>query len=101
MLLLTATLSGCATNQVGRNVDAAAARIGVANAGSERVRQPAECRQDWPLLDRGQIVGREKLVVIDKYEAYITGTINPGKRRCWQFNERIYAGPAAQAGGHQ
>lgn len=90
-MLPAAILSGCAVS-TGPAVDAAGARIGIVNAGVERVRQPEECRQDWPLLDRTQIVGREKLVVIDKYEAYITDTVNPGKRRCWQFNENVYAG---------
>lgn len=90
-MLLATILSGCAGGAAQR-LDEAGARIGVVNAGVERVRQPRECREDWPLLDRAEIVGREKLVVIDKYEAYIAGTINPGKRRCWQFNENIHAG---------
>jgi hypothetical protein len=86
-------LTGCGAH-TGRHVDEAAARIGAVKAGTERVRQPEECRTAWPLLDRSQIVGREKLVVIDKYEAYITDTINPAKRRCWQFNETVNAGLA-------
>lgn len=94
------TLSGCGAS-TGRKIDEAGARIGVVNAGTERIRQPRECREDWPLLERDEIVGREKLVVIDKYEDYITGTINPGKRRCWQFNENVHAGTAAQQTGGQ
>lgn len=93
MLLATAILSGCAASPP---LDRASSRIGVANAGVQRVRQPEECRKDWPLLARGDIVGREKLVVIDKYESYIAKTINPTKRRCWTFNDNIYAGLAGK-----
>lgn len=89
-------MSGCATN-AGPPPDDGPTRIGVVSAGVERVRQPRECRDDWPLLDRDQIIGQEKLVVIDQYEAYITDKINPAKRRCWQFNENVYAGAAGGA----
>lgn len=89
---LTAILTGCGAHT--GQLDEAGKRIGSVSAGTERVRQPEECRAGWPLLDRSQMVGREKLVVIDKYEAYITDAINPAKRRCWQFNETVNAGLA-------
>lgn len=88
-------MSGCVGSAV-RHLDDAGTRIGIAAAGVERVRQPRECRENWPLLDREEMVGREKLVVIDKYEAYVADTINPSKRRCWQFNENVYAGTASE-----
>lgn len=86
-------LTGCGAH-TGRLVDDAGSRIGTVDAGTVRVQQPEECRTPWPLLDRSRIVGREKLVVIDQYESYITNTINPAKRRCWQFNENVNAGLA-------
>ena len=98
MLSLTAILSGCGAS-TGQPLDAAAARIGIAGAEIARVRQPQECREDWSLLDRDEIVGHAKLAVIDTYEAYITDTINPAKRRCWQFNENIHAGVATPPAG--
>ncbi len=93
MFSLMAILSGCGAH-TGRSLDDAGARIGAVSSGVLRPQQPEECRTAWPLLDRSRIVGREKLVVIDQYESYITDTINPAKRRCWQFNENVNAGLA-------
>jgi hypothetical protein len=56
--------------------------------------QPEECRRDWTLLGRDQLVGHDQLSAVKRYETYITGTINPSRRRCWAFNEQIRAGLA-------
>lgn len=84
-------LSGCAANRP-EPLQLAAGRQGAVDAGVTVAEQPAECRTSWPLLPRSDLVGREALSGIDRYEAYITEQINPAKRRCWQFNEDIRAG---------
>lgn len=83
-------LTGCAGSAGLQH--AAGERLGAVAAGVELERQPRECREDWPLLDREDLVGREAIVGIDLYEAYIADTINPSKRRCWRFNENQRVG---------
>lgn len=85
-------MSGCAANQAARLQERAGDTQGRIQAGVTIERQPDECQSKWPLLDRGQVVGSEALTVIDRYETYIEGTINPAKARCWLFNENIRAG---------
>lgn len=85
-------MTGCATNEALQQ--AAAERTGKAEASARAAEQPEECRRDWPLLGRADLVGRDRLTGIARYEDYITGTINPSKRRCWSFNEDIRTGLA-------
>jgi hypothetical protein len=89
-------LAGCAISPTSRLAQTAAERQGAAEAGVSIERQPDECRGDWPLLDRAQLVGHEALSGVKRYESYITGTINPAKARCFAFNETIRTGLAGR-----
>ena len=92
-------LTGCAANRAGDALrQEAAARQGTADAGVAIAPQPSECREECELLPRTDLVGREALSGIDRYEVYITDEINPTKRRCWQFNEDIRTGLTRGAG---
>jgi hypothetical protein len=95
MLSLTMILTGCGGATAEAIREAARAK-GVATAGVERVRQPGECKQEYGLLPRSEVVGQEPLIIVDRYEDFITGTVNPTKRRCWQFNENIHSGRAGR-----
>lgn len=80
-------MTGCGANRAWQFQQTAAERQGAAEAKAQPAEQPEECRRDWPLLGRSDLVGRGQLTGIGLYEAYITDTINPAKHRCWQFNE--------------
>lgn len=96
---LTAILTGCGPGDDRQITDEAAAREAAARQAVVVAAQPEECRASWPLLSRDRIVGHEALDGIAAYEHYITGTINPAKQRCWQFNENIRQGLAHPAAG--
>lgn len=90
-------LTGCVANRTGDQLSQSASQKGAADARVEVAPQPRECREDYELLPRQELVGREALTGIDRYEAYITDEVNPTKRRCFQFNENIRTGLAGAA----
>jgi hypothetical protein len=90
-------LSGCATNGTAEALTGAATAKGTAAAGIDVPRQPRECREEYELLPRGEVVGQQALILVDRYEQFITGTVNPTKRRCFQFNDNIRSGLARSA----
>lgn len=79
-------LIGCASN---RAQQAAAARIGTAQAGVNLGQQPGECnvRVPAPALREGQ----EARTAIARYDAQLD-VANNRLQNCYQFNEAVRAG---------
>jgi hypothetical protein len=80
-------LSGCAKSPDFRLQTEAAERQGTAAAGVTIEKQPRQCGEDWPLLPLGTIGSHDPRAGVKLYERYITGEINPQKRRCFRFND--------------